>query len=126
MLIEQIKQATHWEDRYRLLIQAGKQICKPNEDELAQWTAIQGCEAGLWVKISFKTDRTLAFQAYSEARIINGLLQVLTEALKGKTPEQIQSFSISCIFNELGIAQRLSNTRLNGLKQIEMLIKQLI
>ncbi|MDO4430412.1 MAG: SufE family protein [Lonepinella koalarum] len=126
MLIEQIKQAQHWEDRYRLLIQGGKQIPTPNESELTDWIAIQGCEAGLWVKISLNTDRTLAFQAYSEARIINGLLQVLTEALKGKTPEQIQSFSISCIFNELGIAQRLSNTRLNGLKQIEMLIKQLI
>lgn len=124
MLIEQIKQATHWEDRYRLLIQAGKQISKPNEDELAQWTAIQGCEAGLWVKISFKTDRTLGFQAYSEARIINGLLALLMDELNGKNITQIHDFNMTEFFNHLGIAQRLSSTRLNGLKQIESLLKQ--
>lgn len=124
MLIAPIKQAKNWEERYRLLIQAGKQVPKPDESILSQWTAIQGCEAGLWVKISVKTDRTFQLQAYSEARIINGLLSLLMEEIEGKTLEQIQSFNVSHFFDELGIAERLSSTRLNGLKQIEKLLKQ--
>ncbi len=124
-IIEQIQQAKNWEERYRLLIQAGKNLTKPTENELAQWMEIQGCEVRLWCKISQNSDRTLQLQAYSEARIMNGLLYVLINALNGKPLIQLQHFDITAFFTELGIAQRLSSTRLNGLKQIEQSIKEL-
>ncbi|WP_439294571.1 SufE family protein [Lonepinella sp. BR2882] len=124
-MIEQIQQAKNWEERYRLLIQAGKNLPQPTENELAQWTEIQGCEVRLWCKISASLDRTLQLQAYSEARIMNGLLFLLINAVNEKPLDELQQFDITIFFTELGIAQRLSSTRLNGLKQIEQSIKEL-
>ncbi len=124
-IIEQIQQAKNWEERYRLLIQAGKNLPQPTENELAQWTEIQGCEVRLWCKISQNLDRTLQLKAYSEARIMNGLLFLLINAVNGKPLDELQQFDITIFFTELGIAQRLSSTRLNGLKQIEQSIKEL-
>ena len=45
-MLENIKQAKNWEDRYRFIIQAGKHLPQPYPDELAQMQSIQGCEAG--------------------------------------------------------------------------------
>ena len=35
-MLENIKQAKNWEDRYRFIIQAGKHLPQPSPDELAQ------------------------------------------------------------------------------------------
>ncbi|WP_443091596.1 SufE family protein [Basfia succiniciproducens] len=123
-LQEQLKNAKNWEERYRLIIQAGKNITKPTEQELAEMQPLSGCEAQVWFKISQNSDRTLHFQAYSDARIINGLLWILSLAVNGKPTEQCRRFDLTAYYAELGIAQRLTSTRLNGLKQIEGFIHQ--
>lgn len=117
--------APSWEERYRLIIQAGKQLPAPTAQQLAEMQPISGCEAKVWFKIMEKNDRTFIFQAYSEARIINGLLWILLQEINGQTAEQLKQFDLTAYFSELGIAQRLSHTRLNGLKQIEKLLHQL-
>ena len=93
---------------------------------------IEGCEVKVWFKIEDncpknegKNDRTFCFQAYSEARIVNGLLWLLLHEINGKTAAELQRFDLTNYFTRLGIAQRLSTTRLNGLKQIEKLINSL-
>ena len=124
-MLENIKQAKNWEDRYRFIIQTGKHISPPFPDELAQMQSIQGCEAGLWFKTIPQNDGTFQFQAYSEARIMNGLLWLLLQSINGQTLNQLQQFNIRQFFDELGIASRLSETRLNGLKQIEEILHNL-
>ncbi|MFZ7159359.1 SufE family protein [Avibacterium endocarditidis] len=121
----QIKDAPSWEERYRLLIQSGKNLPRPDEQQLAQMKPISGCEAKVWFKFEEKNDRTFMFNAFSEARIINGLLWLILQEINGKTVEQLQSFDLTAYFDELGIAQRLSSTRLNGLKQIEQIVRNL-
>ena len=130
--MEQIKTAQTWEERYRLIIQAGKNLAKPSESELAQMQEIHGCEARLWFsaepiaeKNAEKNSRPFAFKAYSEARIMNGLLWLLLNEINGKTAPELAKFDISAFFAHFGIAQRLSQTRLNGLKQIECLLHSL-
>ena len=124
-MLENIKQAKNWEDRYRFIIQAGKHLPQPSPDELAQMQSIQGCEAGLWFIAIPQYDDTFKFQAYSEARIMNSLLWLLLQNINGQTSNQLQQFNIRQFFDELGIASRLSETRLNGLKQIEEILHNL-
>ena len=124
-MLEKIKQAKNWEERYRFIIQAGKHLSQPSPDKLAQMQSIQGCEAGLWFKAIQQNDGTFQFQAYSEARIMNGLLWLLLQNINGQTNNQLQQFNIRQFFDELGIASRLSETRLNGLKQIEEILHNL-
>lgn len=124
-LIQQIQQASQWEQRYRLIIQAAKNQPRPEEQELAQMQLISGCEAKVWFNFKQAQDRSFRFSAYSESRVINGLLWLLVQAIQDSRPQQLQTFSLSQYFSQLGIAQRLSQTRLNGLAQIEKIIHQL-
>ena len=124
-MLENIKQAKNWEDRYRFIIQAGKHLPQPSPDELAQMQSIQGCESGLWFMPIPQHDDTFQFQAYSEARIMNGLLWLLLQNINGQTRNQLQQFNIRQFFDELGVASRLRETRLNGLKQIEEILHNL-
>ncbi|OOF81178.1 hypothetical protein BKG92_09675 [Rodentibacter ratti] len=124
-MINQLKLAKNWEERYRLIIQAGKNLPRPSDDELAHMQPITGCEAQMWFQISPQHDRTFQFSAFSEARIMNGLLWLLLEKINGKTAEELNKFDLTAFFTELGIAQRLSETRLNGLNQIGQKLKQL-
>ncbi|MCW9732011.1 SufE family protein [Avibacterium sp. 20-15] len=120
-----IKNAKNWEDRYRFIIQSGKMLSRPDEETLAQMQPISGCEAKVWFKFEEKNDHTFLFNAFSEARIINGLLWLILQEINGKTAAQLQSFDLTAYFDELGIAQRLSHSRLNGLKQIEQIVRNL-
>lgn len=119
----QIKQASSWEQRYRLLIQAGKNLPQPSAEQLSSWTEIHGCEAKLFCKTHLDLHRTFQLEAYSEARIMNGLLFLLMQEVNGKPAESLREFDIQQFFTALGIAQRLSASRLNGLQQIGALIR---
>lgn len=122
---QQLAETKHWEDRYRLIIQAGKNLPEPSKEEFAMMQSIPGCEVQVWFKFTEKTDRTFHFQAYSEARIINGLLWILLQRIENQTAEALRQFDLTAYFNALGIAQRLSSTRLNGLKHIEKILHHL-
>ena len=50
---------------------------------------------------------------------------VIVANINGQTRNQLQQFNIRQFFDELGIASRLSETRLNGLKQIEEILHNL-
>ena len=122
---QQLMNAKTWEERYRLIIQAGKNLPMPNENELAQMEIIPSCEVQVWFKFTEKNDRTFHFRAYSEARIMNGLLWILLQHIENKSAEQLRHFDLTAYFTQLGIAQRLSTTRLNGLKHIEQILHHL-
>ena len=122
---QQLAETKNWEERYRLIIQAGKNLPEPSKEEFATMQSIPGCEVQVWFKFTEKTDRTFHFQAYSEARIMNGLLWILLQHIENKSAEQLRHFDLTAYFTQLGIAQRLSTTRLNGLKHIEQILHHL-
>ncbi|EHK89685.1 SufE family protein [Aggregatibacter actinomycetemcomitans] len=122
---QQLIAAKNWEDRYRLIIQAGKNLPVPSEKVLTDMETIPGCEVQVWFKSIEKNDRTFHFQAYSEARIMNGLLWILLQRIDNQPAEALHQLDLTAYFTKLGIAQRLSSTRLNGLKHIEEILHHL-
>ncbi|QEH45596.1 SufE family protein [Aggregatibacter actinomycetemcomitans] len=122
---QQLIAAKNWEDRYRLIIQAGKNLPEPSEEALAAMETIPGCEVQVWFKFIEKNDRTFHFEAYSEARIMNGLLWILLQHIENRSADALRQFDLTAYFTELGIAQRLSSTRLNGLKHIKGILHNL-
>ena len=56
---------------------------------------------------------------------MNGLLWILLQYIENKSAEQLRDFDLTAYFTQLGIAQRLSTTRLNGLKHIEQILHHL-
>ena len=63
-----------------------------------------------------QADGRLHFNLDSDAFIVRGLISIVLIALNDKTPEDILSFDIEGMFEELQLIQHLSPTRGNGLR----------
>ncbi|MFU2081198.1 SufE family protein [Gallibacterium anatis] len=111
-------QTQTWEQRYRQLIFLAKQLEKPDDKTLSNIPLIEGCESRLWFKLD--GDHCIA---YSDARILNGILFIIKTILAETPLEECSTLQITPLLQQLKIDQRLSETRLNGLKKIEQLIQ---
>lgn len=110
-----------WEERYRLLIQLSRTLPKPNEEELAKLPEIHGCESRLWFTFQHAP---FNIQAYSDARLMQGILAVIIALLHEKSDEERRELDLQAVFDELKIATHLTSTRLNGIQQINRLITE--
>ncbi len=72
---------------------------------------VLGCQSKLWIR-DFG-DKKLEFKAYSEAKIVRGLVSIILEIFNGKTKEEILETDPK-ILNSLGIAGLLTPGRQNG------------
>lgn len=59
---QQLVETKHWEDRYRLIIQAGKNLPEPSEEEFATMHSIPGCEVQVWFKFTEKQTALSTFR----------------------------------------------------------------
>lgn len=119
-IYEKFELCKSWEERYRLLIQLSRQLPKLSEDELKNTPEIHGCESRLWFEF-VKQPRKVT--AYSDARLMQGILMIIQMALLEKSDSELVDFNLQQLFNDLKITQNLTSTRLNGLRQIQELIK---
>lgn len=110
-----------WEERYRLLIQLSRKLPRPTEAQLAAWREIPGCESRLWFELT-RSPRQV--HAYSEARLMQGLLFILITALYEAGDDEWQQFDIQKLFDELQITRNLTATKLNGLMNIQEIVRQ--
>lgn len=104
-----------WEDRYKYIIDLGKELEPMDEALCTEESLVRGCQSQVWLVHELR-EAKLYFTASSDAFIVRGLLGVVLAAYNGKTPEDILSFDIDAYFAELNLVQHLSATRGNGLR----------
>lgn len=117
-LITAFTATNHWEDRYRQLIQLGKQLPKLPDSLKQQELEITGCENRVWLGHQHLQDGSLHFYGDSESRIIRGLLAILLTVIEGKRPQQLLEEDPRIFFEQLGLHQQLSASRANGLQAL--------
>lgn len=105
-----------WQDRYRFLIDLGKALPPLEEQFKTEENRVRGCMSMVYMVVRDDPNRSgaVAFQAHSDALIVNGLIAVLDIIYNHKTPEEIQSVAIQTIFQKLGLEGHLSPNRRNG------------
>lgn len=122
-LAGKIKQVRGWDQVYRQIMLAGRDLSRlPTELQCAE-TAVFGCESQVWLKCQL-IDNTLSLHGDSPSKIVRGLLAIIFEVLRGKTPEQVMAFNIQEYLAELGLANHLSQSRGNGLLAVLQKIQQ--
>lgn len=104
-----------WEDRYKYIIDLGKELPALDESERTEANLVRGCQSQVWLTSRKEGDR-FHFDADSDAFIVKGLLAVVLAAYNGKTSEQIMAFDVEAYFQELNLMKHLSMTRGNGLR----------
>ncbi len=113
-IIDSLSFFDSWEDRYKYIIDLGKQLPEMAEDLKTDERLIKGCQSKVWIDANL-VDGKLVLNADSDAFIVKGLLAVVLAAYNGQTPAQAKGFDIDAYFAELKLLNHLSPTRSNGL-----------
>ena len=104
-----------WEDRYKHIIDLGKELDPMDDAARTEANLVRGCQSQVWLTHQ-QLDGKLYFAADSDAFIVRGLLGVVLAAYNGKTPAEILAVDIEDYFDALNLIQHLSVTRGNGLR----------
>ena len=106
-----------WQDKYRFLIDIGKQVgelppAARNDDNL-----VRGCQSQVWLVPHYDAEgNRLHLAIDSDAHIVRGLIAIVLAAYDDRSPREILDFDIEGLFAELDLVNHLSPTRGNGLK----------
>lgn len=114
-IVETLSFFDGWEERYKYIIDLGKELPPMAEAKHIDANLVKGCQSQVWIDYS-EQDGRYWFDVDSDAFIVKGLLGVVLAAYNGKSASDIAAFDIEAYFNQLGLIKHLSPTRGNGLK----------
>ncbi|EWY38868.1 cysteine desufuration protein SufE [Skermanella stibiiresistens SB22] len=113
-LIENFGLFDEWEDRYRYVIDLGRDL-EPLDDRYhTDAFKVEGCMSQVWLVPLPAEDGRLRFAADSDSAIVKGLAAILLTAYSDHTPEEILNTDLEAIFTRIGLDQHLSPNRRNG------------
>ena len=114
-IIDTLNFLDSWEDRYRYMIDLGKQLPPMATELKTNERLVPGCQSQVWIESELKGD-VFEFTVDSDAHIVRGLLAIVMAAYQQKTARQILDFDIEAYFAQLDLQRHLSPTRGNGLQ----------
>lgn len=103
-----------WEDRYRYLIELGRELPDLTSDEMSDKYKVRGCQSQVWLVPEIK-DGKLFLRGNSDAHIVKGLVALMLVIFSGKSPADILKTDALAILGALGLKDHLSPMRANGL-----------
>jgi len=113
-----------WEERYKYIIDLGKELPPMEEAKKTESNLVRGCQSQVWVDSRKDDSQRFFFDVDSDAFIVKGLLGVVMSAYNGKTATEIMDFDIEVYFEQLDLLKHLSPTRGNGLRAMVKRIQQ--
>ena len=113
----------NWQDRYKYIIDLGKELPSMDERLRTEERIVKGCQSQVWIDCQGDLEQ-LSFHADSDAHIVRGLLGVVLAAYNGKSAQQVLDFDIEAYFQTLDLLKHLSPSRGNGLKAMVERIQQ--
>jgi len=115
-LIDDFAFLEDWEDRYRYVIELGKDLEPLTEAEHAPEHKVQGCVSQVWLIAEPDAEKgVLRFRGDSDAMIVKGLIAVLMKLYSGRPPAEILEQDARERLGALGLNEHLSPQRSNGL-----------
>ncbi len=110
-----------WEDRYRYLIELGKDLPQLAESDMTEDNRVKGCASQVWVVTSVDhsgLEPVLSFKGQSDAHIVKGLVALTLALYSDKTAREILSIDALDLFSRLGLAEHLTPQRSNGVRSM--------
>lgn len=114
-----------WEQRARLLMQWGERLEPLSDAERDPVNHVRGCESNVWLLAERRNDRW-RFKAYSDARLLRGLLAVLLARVQGLSAAELAGVDLADWFSQLGLSRQLSPSRSNGLNAVLQRMRELV
>ena len=121
-IIEEFSFFEDWMDKYAHLISLGKDLKQMSHVYKSDENQIKGCQSQVWLNARIK-NKTVQFDADSDAVITKGMIALLLRVVNGQSPEDIANYEFKFL-EEIGLTTHLSPSRANGLlsmvKQIRL------
>ena len=111
------------DDRYRLLIDLGRDL-EPMPDPLkTDATLVRGCSASVWVYPTKTDDDGLHFLADSNAAITKGIIALVLATVQDRTAPEIIATDINAELAPFDLKRQLSSNRTQGIPNMIALIR---
>jgi len=111
------------EERYRLLIDLGREL-EPMPDALkTDATKVRGCSASVWVYPTKADDGRLHFLADSNAAITKGIVALVLSAVQDRAPAEIAATDITAELEPFDLSRQLSSNRTQGIPNMIALVQ---
>ncbi len=104
-----------WEERYRYVIDLGRELAPLNESERTESNKVRGCASQVWLVTERGEGDILRFRGDSDAHIVRGLIAILMRLYSGQARGEILGFDAKAALGRLGLNAALSQQRSNGL-----------
>ena len=111
------------DDRYRLLIDLGKELPAMPDALKTDATLVRGCSASVWV-YPVANDGELEFLADSNAAITKGIIALVLKTVDDKSITEIAIADIEAALAPFDLKNQLSSNRTQGIPNMIALIRE--
>ena len=112
------------DERYRLLIELGREL-EPMPDALkTDATLVRGCSASVWVYPTRLEDGRLHFLADSNAAITKGIVALVLTAVQDRPASEVAACDITAALAPFELSRQLSSNRTQGVPNMIGLIRE--
>ena len=111
-----------WDDRYRYLIELGRDLEPLSATAHNDANKVQGCASQVWLDTTVRSngaeDPVLSFMGDSDAHIVRGLIAILFAVYSGKSARDILATDAIKLFEGMGLREHLTPQRSNGFRSM--------
>jgi cysteine desulfuration protein SufE len=121
-IIDNFAALDDWDDRYRYLIELGRELPQLSEAAHNDANKVQGCASQVWLDTTVRPDGAsgpvLTFEGDSDAHIVRGLIAILFAIYSGRTARDILVTDAVKLFESMGLREHLTPQRSNGFRSM--------
>ena len=111
------------DERYRLLIELGRELDPMPEALKTEATKVRGCSASVWVYPTTAGDGRLHFLADSNAAITKGIVALVISAVQDRPAAEIAAMDVAAALEPFDLRNQLSSNRTQGVPNMIALIR---
>lgn len=114
-IVEDFEFIEDWEDRYRYVIEQGKDMAPLDDALKVPATKVEGCASQVWLHATID-DGLIHFDGDSDAMIVRGLIALLRKLFNGLSLSDVMAVDARAEMTRIGLNEHLSSQRSNGLR----------
>ena len=112
------------DERYRLLIELGRELDEMPEALKTDSTKVRGCSASVWVYPTTLEDGRLHFLADSNAAITKGIVALVLAVVQDRPAADVAETDIAAELAPFDLKNQLSSNRTQGVPNMIALIRE--
>ena len=121
-IIDNFSLLDEWDDRYRYLIELGRELPPLAAEAHNEANKVRGCASQVWLDTSVRPNGAggpvLTFVGDSDAHIVRGLIAILFAMYSGRSAKDILATDAVALFEKLGLREHLTPQRSNGFRSM--------